>query len=288
MKTLSCVIISLSPGFILIDQPIGRQSCEVYTSSPFSSGRIFWPIVSQFHTPLIKTKDVPDNALYKDFVLIQGDQTAEATWRYFFQQDRISRPVAFKHFKRCKHLQSLRRFCPAFFNSATTSSLVLPFINASVWAKKLDNKIGWCSPNGLWTLCRGNKITRDQACSLVNQLIKSVLTIGAGLTPDNGAGFIIDCLAVAVYVFAIAFHIALLEISSKAVHILIVRQNGLGFRIKKIIVPNTNQPQDHRILFSNSAVFKMLVACMCASKQFLKLSKPTLSAIDKPIALHKE
>ena len=39
---------------------------------------------------------------------------------------------------------------PAASSSARASSVVLPRISASVWAKTFDNRIGWCSPIGLW------------------------------------------------------------------------------------------------------------------------------------------
>ena len=41
-------------------------------------------------------------------------------------------------------------------------------------------------------LNRGNKVTRNQPCALMNQLVKSMLAIGSRLTPDNGACGIVN------------------------------------------------------------------------------------------------
>ena len=49
---------------------------------------------------------------------------------------------------------------------------------------------------------KGNEITGYQACSLVNQLVKRMLTIGTRLAPEDRAGIIIDGFAVEGYVFA--------------------------------------------------------------------------------------
>ena len=50
-----------------------------------------------------------------------------------------------------------------------------------------------------------------------------MLSISAGLAPDNGSRCLFNRLAIAVNTLAIAFHIALLKISGKAMHILIIR-----------------------------------------------------------------
>jgi len=54
---------------------------------------------------------------------------------------------------------------------------------------------------------------------------ESMLAVGAWLTPDNRTSGIINLLAITVSSFAITFHITLLEVSSKAMHILIVWKN---------------------------------------------------------------
>jgi len=57
----------------------------------------------------------------------------------------------------------------------------------------------------------------------MNELVKSVLAVSAGLTPDDWPCLIVDRITVAVNRFSVTFHVALLEISRKPVKILIVR-----------------------------------------------------------------
>ena len=88
---------------------------------------------------------------------------------------------------------------------------------------------------------RCQKVRRNQFGPLMNQLIKCVLAVGSRLAPDNGAGLIGHPAAVAIRGFAVAFHIALLEVSRKPVHILIVGQYGFRCGAEKIIVPDSDQ-----------------------------------------------
>ncbi|CNU64367.1 Uncharacterised protein [Salmonella enterica subsp. enterica serovar Bovismorbificans] len=92
---------------------------------------------------------------------------------------------------------------------------------------------------------RGDKITRHHFSTLVNQLIKRVLTVGAWFAPDNWACLVIHGVAATVNVFTVGFHVTLLEVGGETVHILVVRQNGFGFRAEEIVVPDANQRQQN-------------------------------------------
>ena len=74
----------------------------------------------------------------------------------------------------------------------------------------------------------------------MDQLIKSMLAVGARLSPDNGAGMVIYLFSVSIYSLSITFHIALLEISSKPVQVLIIRENSFSLRTKEIDIPQTD------------------------------------------------
>ena len=88
---------------------------------------------------------------------------------------------------------------------------------------------------------RRNKIAGNELGSLVNQLVKCVLPVGARFAPNDRACLILNRRPAAIYTFAIAFHIALLEIRSKAVQVLVVRQDGFSCRPEKIVVPDAKQ-----------------------------------------------
>ena len=64
-----------------------------------------------------------------------------------------------------------------------------------------------------------DEVGRHHSGSLVEQLIKSVLTVGAGFAPYDGAGFGGDGLAIGADLLAVAFHRKLLQVGGKAVEV---------------------------------------------------------------------
>src|SRR5207253_9567766 len=64
-------------------------------------------------------------------------------------------------------------------------------------------------------LAERNEVARDQPGSLMDQLIKGVLTVGAGLAPIDRAGFAGDGLAIERHMLSVALHGQLLEIGGK-------------------------------------------------------------------------
>ena len=100
---------------------------------------------------------------------------------------------------------------------------------------------------------RCNEITRNKSGPLVDQLVKSVLTVGAGLSPDDGTGLVIHWLTVAVNAFSVGFHITLLEVSWETVEVLLVVQNGFGLCTDKVSVPDADEVKLSRdVLFQRS------------------------------------
>src|SRR5436190_1923933 len=113
-------------------------------------------------------------------------------------------------------------------------------------------------------LCGCNKITGNQWCALVYQLIKSMLSIGAWFSPDYWTCRISNCFPISIYTFAITFHISLLEISRKPVHVLIVWKDGLALCTKKINVPKADQCKQYRNVFFKISILEMFISRMCA------------------------
>ncbi|MNT52804.1 hypothetical protein D3C72_1898450 [compost metagenome] len=66
-------------------------------------------------------------------------------------------------------------------------------------------------------VCWSDKITWYQFCSLVDQLIKSMLSVCSRFTPNDRSCLVVYTLAIPVYIFPIALHIPLLEIGCKTV-----------------------------------------------------------------------
>ncbi len=90
-----------------------------------------------------------------------------------------------------------------------------------------------------------DKVARDQACSLVNQLIERVLAVGSRLAPVNGARRIVNFAAGFRDVLAIAFHGELLKIGRKTLEVLLVGQHRDSLCAEKVGVPETEQAENH-------------------------------------------
>ena len=81
--------------------------------------------------------------------------------------------------------------------------------------------------NRVMALGRGDKIAGDKRSTLVNKLVKGMLTVVAGLAPYHRTGSIVQGLAIAVSALAVALHIALLQVGCKTVQVLVVWKYGL-------------------------------------------------------------
>ena len=81
------------------------------------------------------------------------------------------------------------------------------------------------------------------------KLIKGMLPVSPGLSPDDRAGMIGYVTAASVSVLSVAFHVALLKICRESVKILVIGKYGLCFSTKKICVPQTDQCKNDRKVF---------------------------------------
>src|SRR5215468_12545796 len=87
-------------------------------------------------------------------------------------------------------------------------------------------------------LTEGDEITWDQPRSLVDQLVKRMLTVGSRLAPIDGTGIGIDPLTIESHMLAVTLHRQLLEVSRKALEILLVGQHRHGLRTEEVVVPD--------------------------------------------------
>src|SRR5687768_13356756 len=93
---------------------------------------------------------------------------------------------------------------------------------------------------------RSDEIRWNDNGSLVKQLVECVLAICSRFAPDNGPRAIGNLFAIAVNALAIAFHVPLLKVRRKAMHILVVRQYRLCLHAKEIDIPGTDQGHQYR------------------------------------------
>src|ERR1700753_326526 len=106
---------------------------------------------------------------------------------------------------------------------------------------------------------RSDKVTGDQHLALVDQLVKSMLPIGSRFPPHNRPRRPTCRITVAVDAFAIAFHIALLKIGGKTVHILIIRKDRFRLRTEEVRIPEPDQRHGNGYVLFERGCLKMKV-----------------------------
>ncbi len=234
------------PGFPGVDQAVGGA---VVAGDSLVGAQLRQDLVgqlfAQLHAPLVEAEDVPDCALYEDFVLVHGDQGTQGFRGQALEQDAVGRAVAFEHLEWHQMLDLLQRLAGGqefglhgFLALAEGQGLGLGEEVGQQFRMVITDGVvadGWCQ-----------EVTGDHLGALVDQLVEGVLAVGARLTPDDGTGLVVDLVAVAVHVFAVGLHVALLEVGGETVHVLVVRQNGFGLGTMEVVVPQANQRQQHR------------------------------------------
>ena len=122
------------------------------------------------------------------------DQLTQRLRRYLFDQDRIGRPVAAEHFKGGQPRNFLVSF--ALFDQLQLNHFLRFAVHEGYGlSKKVRKEFLMVVTRGIMRLRGCNKIAGDQKGTLVDQLVKGVLAIGARLAPDDRPRRPIDLLA---------------------------------------------------------------------------------------------
>ena len=126
------------------------------------------------------------------------------------------------------------------------------------------------------------EIAWNQARTLMNQLIKSMLTVCTRFTPNNRSSLVSDDITISIYAFTVALHIALLKICGKAVHILVIWQNGFRFCSKEIDIPNPNHRQQNRQIAFKRRILKVFIHRMKAFQHLFEIIKTNIQSNRQP------
>src|SRR5580704_10458796 len=87
-------------------------------------------------------------------------------------------------------------------------------------------------------LRESNEVAWDEPCPLVNQLVERVLTVRPRLAPVDGTRLVSYLFPVECDVLAVALHCQLLEISRKALQVLLIRQDRHCLCAEEIVIPD--------------------------------------------------
>ena len=138
-----------------------------------------------------------------------------------------------------------------------------------------------------WFL-EGDEINWVHLRALMEQLQKRMLTVGAGLSPNQRSRIPCD-FSISPDGFPVALHVSLLEVSRQAAQIFGVRQNNMRSMPQKVLVPMTKQRQQHRNVVPERRLLEMTVdtSCTCQKKS-KKPCDPSDMAMHNPTGPHME
>lgn len=121
---------------------------------------------------------------------------------------------------------------------------------------------------------RNEEVARNESSALVDQLVERVLAIGAWLSPDDWPGRVGHPLADVVDAFPVGLHVALLEVGSEAVHVLVVRQDAVGLCLVAVDVEDAEHRQDDGNILFQRRLLEMVVHRVTARQQGLEIVHP--------------
>src|SRR5262249_18658223 len=152
---------------------------------------------SELDTPLIKRIDVPDRSLGENAVLIKCHQLAERLRGQAIGEDNIRRPIPFKDTMR---LQPFRRALGLYLLRCLSEGERFSL------REEVGKQHVVMPPEWRKCVTERDKITRNKARPLVNQLIERMLSVRARFAPINRPGIVIDLFAVQSDVLAVTLH----------------------------------------------------------------------------------
>ena len=115
------------------------------------------------------------------------------------------------------------------------------------------------------------EVAGNEFRSLVDELVERMLTVRAGLAPDDRTGGVIDALVVDVDALAVALHIALLQVGGEPTKILVVGEYRDGFGVPEVVVPDSEERHDDRNIFTERRRAEIFVDFMGAGKKLFEI-----------------
>jgi hypothetical protein len=237
-------------------------------------------LLAEFDSPLVKTEYIPDNALRENFVLVHGYQAAQYSGRQHFKENGIGRPVAFESAERPETLNLFLVF--TFFKKIGQHFfLSLAGHQCFCLRKEIGKQYLMMLSDRIMAYGRRKKVSRYKPGALMYKLVKGMLSVSAGLSPDNRTCLVSDSPARTVCGLAVALHIALLEVGRETVHILIVRQYSFSFRFEEISVPYPNKGEYYRDIPFEGLIPEMFVHFISAGQQITEIIETDVTGYGK-------
>ena len=123
---------------------------------------------------------------------------------------------------------------------------------------------------GVGGVSESDKVGRNHHGALVQQLIEGMLTVGAGLAPEDLTGIGGHSAAVPADVLAVRLHGELLQVGRETVQVLAVRQHGVALGTEEVDVPDVEQAHQRDGVVLERGVAEVLVDGVEALKELLE------------------
>src|SRR5436305_5009241 len=127
------------------------------------------------------------------------------------------------------------------------------------------------TPQQVQSLVKADKVAGNEFSALVDELIECVLPICAGLSPDDGSCLVVHLPALQINMLSVTLHIKLLKVGTETVEIMVIGQDRNRLGTEKVVVPDTDQPQQYRqVVFKRSGT-KVFIHLMEAGQHFAEM-----------------
>mmetsp|Transcript_198 Transcript_198/g.622 ORF Transcript_198/g.622 Transcript_198/m.622 type:complete len:338 (-) Transcript_198:545-1558(-) len=252
------------------NQALGRAVLALRRGRPFDDGlqgrRQF---LAKLNPPLIIGIDAQNDPFHKNAMLIKRDDLAQRERIKLGINQRCRRTIARKNAVRRLPLQvgSVERIC-----DFDTGLIQGPAPHQGL---RLGQAIGHqqrvvVGQFGFMPLGGDHEFTGDHRRALVDQLIKSVLAIGAGRAPHHGAAVHRQGQPIHAHGLAVRFHLKLLQIGRQLPQALIIGQHRARRITTNLPVPHAHQRQHQRHVLHTLRGTKMAVHLLPAAQKRAK------------------
>ena len=145
---------------------------------------LFRKLFAELNAPLIEAEYIPYDTLCKYLVFVHGNKASQCSRCELFEENRVRWFVSFKGAIWPKPLDLFPVFT---LLEKIGKDFFFPFADHEPFGlrEKVREQDRMMLAYGVVADCRGKKVRRYQLCALMDKLVERMLSICAGLAPDD-------------------------------------------------------------------------------------------------------
>ena len=202
-------------------------------------GYLLGQLLAELDAPLIVGVDAPHDALDEGDVLVERDEGAQRLGREVDAEDGRCGAVALED---ASGNHPLGRALGADLVGGLAEGERLG-LGEEVAQEELMDVLAVVA-HRVGRVGEGDEVGGDHAGALMDQLVESVLAVGARLAPEDLARGGGDGAAVPADVLAVGLHGELLQIGREAMQVLVIGQHGMALGAEEVHVPDVEQAHE--------------------------------------------